>query len=63
MIAFDRPLWLGAAALALLGAALLTIWLGPHHARKVKVIWTVIALVVPVLGPLAWFALAWERKR
>jgi Phospholipase_D-nuclease N-terminal len=63
MIGADRPVWLGAAAAVLLAAALLSIWLGPRHSRKVKVIWTVIAVVIPIVGPLGWFALGWERKR
>ena len=63
MIGFDRPIWLGAAAALLLAAALPSIWLGRRHSRKVKVIWTVIAVVVPIVGPLAWFALGRERKR
>ena len=44
-------------------AALLSIWLGRHHAPRVKVIWSVLALVVPIAGALAWFVLGRERKR
>lgn len=58
-----RPVWIAALATALLAAALLSIWLGRRHARKVQVIWTVIAVAIPILGPLAWFALGRERKR
>lgn len=50
-----------AAALAIL--ALLSIWLGAHHSLRAKLIWTAIALLVPILGPLAWFALGQERRR
>ena len=62
MTASDRTLWIGAAAALLLAAALLSIWLGPHHSRKVKVIWTVIAILIPIIGPLAWLALGRQRK-
>ena len=59
----DRSIWVGAAAAILLAAALLSIWLGRRHSGKVKVIWTAIAVLIPIVGPLAWFALGWERKR
>ena len=56
------PLWLAVAWIVGGVAALLSIWLSPHHARKAKVVWTAIVLV-PVLGPLGWFLLGRERKR
>ena len=59
----DWPLWLGVAAVVLLAAALLSIWLGRHHSPRAKVIWTVIAFLVPILGPLGWFVLGRERRR
>ena len=43
-------------------AAQLTIWLGRHHARRVKVIWTVLAVAVPIVGALAWFVLGHQRR-
>ena len=57
------PLWAGVAAAVLLVAALLSIWLGRRHSRKVKVIWTVTAVLIPILGPLGWFALGRERTK
>lgn len=44
-------------------AALLSIWLGRQHATRVKVIWTVLVIVIPILGPAAWFVLGRQRKR
>ena len=57
------PLWLFAAWAVGAAAALLSIWLGRHRATRVKLIWTVLAVAVPVVGALAWFALGRERKR
>jgi hypothetical protein len=44
-------------------AALLSIWLGRQHARRVKVIWSVLALVVPIVGALSWFVLGHQRHK
>ena len=63
MISPDWSVGLATAASVLLAAALLSIWLGHRHARKVKVIWTVIAVVIPILGPIGWFALGREKRR
>lgn len=57
------PLWLAAASVIAGVAALASIWLGRHHSRSAKVVWTVVVVVVPVVGPLAWFLLGWERGR
>jgi Phospholipase_D-nuclease N-terminal len=65
MLAGSRswPLWLFAAWAIGSAAALLSIWLGRHRAPRVKVIWTVLVVAVPVAGALAWFVLGRERKR
>lgn len=57
------PLWLAAVALPLLGAALASIWLGRRHSRKAKIVWTIVAVVVPILGPIAWYLLGRETRR
>ena len=57
------PLWLFAAWAIGAAAAVLSIWLGRQRAPRVKLIWTVISLAVPVVGALGWFALGRERKR
>ena len=33
------------------------------HAPKVKVIWSAIVLLLPVLGAVAWLAIGRERRR
>jgi hypothetical protein len=57
------PVWLAGGALLLLAGALASIWLGRHHSRAAKVVWTAVAVLVPVLGPLGWFLLGRERRR
>ncbi len=55
--------WIGLVALALDGAALASIWMSRAHSTKARVVWTVITLLVPVLGAAAWFVLGRERRR
>jgi len=57
------PIWFGLFAIVLFAGAVLSIWLGREHSVKAKVIWTAIALAVPIIGPLSWFALGRERQR
>jgi hypothetical protein len=57
----DWALWFTAAALILGVAALLSIWLGRHHSRKAKWLWTVIVVVLPILGGAGWFLLGHQR--
>lgn len=56
------PLWLFAAWVIGSVAALLSIWLGRHHAPRVKVIWTVLVIALPIIGALAWFVLGRQRR-
>jgi predicted alpha/beta hydrolase len=65
LLAGDRswPIWAIAAAVVLLALAMMSIWLGRHHSLKAKTIWTVIVVLVPILGPVAWFILGRERRR
>lgn len=55
-------LWFTAAALVIGAAALLSIWLGRRHSRQAKWVWTVIVLVLPILGGIGWFLLGRERR-
>jgi hypothetical protein len=59
----EWPLWFGAAAVIARVSALLSIWLGRAHSTKAKLVWTVIALAVPILGPIAWFVLGRQGRR
>lgn len=60
--ALDWPRWF--FALWILGAvlALISIWRGRHHSPRAKLVWTIVAIVLPIVGALAWFALGHERK-
>lgn len=55
--------WIGVVALALDGAALASIWLSRAHSAKAKTVWTVITVLIPLLGAAAWFVLGRERRR
>jgi hypothetical protein len=57
------PLVLFAAWAIGSAAALLSIWLGRHRAPRVKVIWSVLVVIVPIVGAGAWFVLGRQRKR
>jgi hypothetical protein len=41
--------------LALLVAALVTIVKAPFLSRSERVPWSIVSIVIPVLGPLVWF--------
>jgi Na+-driven multidrug efflux pump len=60
---WNWPLWFVAAAVITGVAALASIWLGRHHSIRAKTVWTVIVLVIPILGPIAWFVLGRERRK
>ncbi|HJU64387.1 MAG TPA: PLD nuclease N-terminal domain-containing protein [Gemmatimonadaceae bacterium] len=59
----DWPLIFAATAVILAVAALFSIWLGRLHSNKAKLIWTAVTIILPIVGPLMWFALGRERKR
>lgn len=61
-LGFDRFTWVGLVLFALTVLALRSIWTSGGHARKVKVIWSVVALF-PLLGPMGWFVLGRSRRR
>lgn len=56
-----RP-WLIALVVLVDLLALLAIAASRAHARKVKAIWAVIVLLIPVGGALAWLAIGRERR-
>lgn len=59
----EWPIWFGFVAVILVAGALMSIWLGRHHSPKAKVLWTAVVIAIPILGPLAWFALGRETPR
>ena len=58
----DQFTWIGLALFCLAVLAFRSIWTSPGHAAKVKVIWSVVALI-PLVGPLGWFVLGRSRKQ
>lgn len=62
MLGIDRFTWIFLALFVLAVLALRSIWRSDGHARKVKVIWTVVALF-PLLGPIGWFVLGRTRRQ
>jgi hypothetical protein len=57
------PVWFVAAVVITGVAALVSIWLGRHHSVRAKIVWTVVVIVIPVIGPAAWFVLGRERRK
>ena len=57
------PLWFAAAAIILAVLALASIWLGRRHGKPAKMVWTVIVVLVPVIGACGWYVLGRERRR
>ena len=57
------PLWFGAAVIILAVCALASIWLGRRHGKPAKLVWTVIVVLVPVIGACGWFVLGRERRK
>ncbi len=58
----DVLTWAVGVTAVLAAAALVSVWRGRRHSVRVKLIWTGVALIVPILGPLAWFVLGRERR-
>jgi Phospholipase_D-nuclease N-terminal len=57
------PLWFVAAAIILAVLALASIWMGKRHGRPAKIVWTVIVVVIPILGACGWYLLGRERRK
>jgi heme/copper-type cytochrome/quinol oxidase subunit 2 len=46
--------WLGVASGLLMVVSLVSIWKAHAHSRRARIVWTVIAVLVPIVGPVAW---------
>lgn len=58
-----RLAWGACAAALLLVLALVSIWHAHGHSRRAKIVWTVVAVVLPIIGPLAWALAGRESRR
>lgn len=64
------PLWfsgystlVAVLAVALLVGAFVSVLRSPDLSAAARVVWIVAIWLVPVLGPIAWFAWRWWRRR
>ena len=57
----DRFTWVFLALFVLTAMALRSVWKSAAHARRVKVIWSAVALI-PLVGPVAWYVLGRTRR-
>lgn len=58
-----RLAWIAVAAIVLLVLALVSIWHASGHSRSAKIVWTVVAVILPILGPIAWALAGRESRR
>lgn len=58
-----RLAWTAVLAVVLLVAALVSIWHASGHSRRAKVVWTVVAVILPIVGPIAWAVAGRESRR
>ncbi len=58
-----RLAWIVTGAAVLLVLALVSIWHAHGHSRRAKIVWTVVAVVLPIIGPLAWALAGRESRR
>lgn len=59
----DAFTWFGLAWAIATAAALKSIWHRAGHSRAVKLIWSALAILVPILGAAGWFLLGREQRR
>ena len=60
-LGLDPFTWILLGVFLLAALALRSIWTSRTHAKKVKLIWSAIALI-PVVGGLAWFVLGRQQR-
>ena len=58
-----RLAWAVVAAVVLLVLALVSIWHASGHSRSAKIVWTVVAVILPIIGPIAWAVAGRESRR
>jgi len=64
MLPVDRLISITIALAAVAAAAALySIWRSSVHSPPVKLIWTALVVVIPIVGPCAWLLLGRVRRR
>jgi len=58
-----RLAWIVTVAVVLLVLALVSIWHASGHSRAAKIVWTVVAVILPIVGPIAWALAGREPRR
>lgn len=58
-----RLAWIAVVAVVLLVLALVSIWHASGHSRSAKIVWTVVAVILPIIGPIAWAVAGRESRR
>ncbi len=58
-----RLAWIAVIAVVLLVLALVSIWHASGHSRSAKIVWTVVAVILPIIGPIAWAVAGRESRR
>jgi len=58
-----RLAWIAVLAILLLVLALVSIWHASGHSRRAKIVWTVVAVILPIVGPIAWAVAGREPRR
>ncbi len=42
--------------------ALVSIWMSEAHSPSAKLIWTIVVVLLPIVGPIGWFVLGRDRR-
>ena len=58
-----RLAWIAVIAIVVLVMALVSIWHASGHSRRAKIVWTVVAVILPIIGPIAWAVAGRESRR
>jgi hypothetical protein len=58
----DIVSWVVILALAADACALASVWISRGHSRRAKTLWTVVVILLPLIGAAAWLAFGRERR-
>jgi Phospholipase_D-nuclease N-terminal len=58
----DIVSWVVILALAADASALASVWISRGRSRRAKTLWTVVVILLPLIGAAAWLAFGRERR-